>query len=207
MILVQPLLHRHLELVSGSIGSGILPKRRQAQPNRKVSPNRITFVDQIDLPGPMPIFKLFLAQYGALHVSKHLKMDQPVNRVFRRMAGHCAVAMLPNAREKVRGHANVQRAVMLARKDIDARVFLFSHGWNITAKWTLKQVQGDGFFALCVSSRLQRQKPRHVTQRHGAQCGAYKPRHPELVSGSIGRFASTNMRIQISRDEFFGAVE
>ena len=207
MNFAQPPTNRHPELVSGSIGSGILPKRRQTQANRKVSPNRITFVDQIDLPRPMPILQLFFAQYGAFHVAEHLKMDQPVNRIFRGMSWHRIAAMLPNASDQVRGHANVQRAVMLARKDIDARVFLFSHGWNITAKWTLKQVQGDGFFALCVSSRLQRQKPRHVTQRHGAQCGAYKPRHPELVSGSIGRFASTNMRIQISRDEFFGAVE
>ena len=196
------LTNRHPELVSGSIGSFTLPKRRQPQPHSKVRPNRITFVDQIDLPGPMPIFKLFLAQYGALHVSKHLKMDQPVNRVFRRMAGHCAVAMLPNAREKVRGHANVQRAVMLARKDIDARVFLFSHGRNITAKWTLKQVQGDGIFALCVSPRLQRQKPRYARPRQ-----PYKPRHPELVSGSIGRLAPADMRTLITQDKFMGVVK
>ena len=197
MILVQPLLHRHPELVSGSIGSGILPKRRQTQPDSKVRPNRITFVDQIDLPRSMPILQLFLARNRASHVAKHFKMDKPVNCIFRRVSGHRFVAMLPNARDKVRRHADVERAVKLARKDVDAWVFLVSHRRSITAQWTLKQVQGDGIFALCASPRLQRQKPRYAPSRQ-----PYKPRHPELVSGSIGRFTPANMRAQMLRDGF-----
>jgi hypothetical protein len=176
--------HRHPELVSGSIGSGILPQRRHTQPNRKVSPNRVPFVDQIDFPRSMPILQLFFARNRAFHVAKHFKMHQPVNRIFRRMSGHRIIAVLPNAREQVRRHANVERAVKLARKDIDTRVFLCSHRRNITAKWTLKQVQGDEFFALCVSRQVQRQKPCYARPRQ-----PYKPRHPELVSGSIGKFA------------------
>ena len=199
---IAPPKYRHPELVSGSIGRLNLPKRRQTQPNRKVSPNRITFVDQIDLPRPMPILQLLLARNRAFHVAKHLKMHKPVNRIFRRMSGHRIVAVLPNAREQVRRHPNVERAVKLARKDIDARVFLFSHRRNITAKWTLKQVQGDGIFALCTSPRLQRQKPRYA---HPHQ--PYKPRHPELVSGSIGRFPPADMRTRVSPDEFLGDVK
>ena len=194
--------HRHPELVSGSIVRPALPKRRQTQPNSKVSPNRIPFVDQIDLPRPMPILQLLLARNRAFHVAEHLKIDQPVNRIFRRVPGHRIVAMLPYARDQVRGHPNVERAVKLARKDIDARVFLFSHGRNITAKWTLKQVQGDGIFVLGVSPQVQRQKPRYAPPRQ-----PYKPRHPELVSGSIGRLAPADMRIQISRDEFLRAAK
>ena len=131
----------------------------------------------------MPIFELFFAANGPLHVAKHLKMNEAVNGILRRMTGHRAVAMLPNASNQVRGHANIDRAVKLVRKDVDARVFLFSHQRNLAAKWTLKQVQGDGFFALCVSPQVQRQKPRYAPPHQPST-----PRHPELVSGSIGRF-------------------
>ena len=194
--------HRQPELVSGSIGRPALPKRRQTQPNSKVRPNRITLVDQIDLPRPMPILQLFLAQYGPLHVAKHLKMDKAVNRIFRGMAGHRPAAVLPDADEKIGRHTDVERSVKLARKDIYARVFLVSHQRSITAKWTLKQVQGDEFFALCVSPQFQRQKPRCTPQRQ-----PYKPRHPELVSGSIGRLAPADMRMQISPEEFLRAAK
>jgi hypothetical protein len=143
---IAPPKYRHPELVSGSIGRFNLPKRRQAQPHSKVSPNRIPFVDQIDLPWSMPILQLLLPRNGAFHVAKHFKMHQPVDRIFRRVPGRRIVAMLPNAREQVRRHANVERAVKLASKDIDARVFLFSHVRSFAEKWTLKQVQGDGIF-------------------------------------------------------------
>ena len=100
--------HRQPELVSGSIGSFTPPKRRQPQPHGKVRPNRITLVDQIDLPRPMPILQLFLAQYGPLHVAKHLKMDKAVNRIFRGMAGHRPAAVLPDADEKIGRHTDVE---------------------------------------------------------------------------------------------------
>jgi hypothetical protein len=53
-------------------------------------------------------------------------------------------------------------------------------------KWTLKQVQGDGFFY---------NQRNHLTTRH-----------PELVSGSIRRFILPKMQTQVSRDAFMGAV-
>jgi hypothetical protein len=64
---------------------------------------------------------------------------------------------------------------MLACKYIYARGFFVSHALDTAAKWTLerqspkvKQVQGDA------------QGKKSVTSRHNI-------RHPELVSGSIGR--------------------
>ncbi len=203
---ITPQQHRHPELVSGSIGSFTLPKRWQTQPHSKVRPNRVTLVDQIDFPGPVPVFQLLFARNRALHVAKHFKMDKPVDRIFRRMPGRCAIAMLPNAREKVRGHANVERAVKLASKNIDARVFLFSHRWSIAARWTLKQVQGDGIFALCLTNPFH-SAPRQVTPSHRPLGDLNKPRHPELVSGSIVRFAPTYMETLISPCEFLGAVK
>jgi hypothetical protein len=53
---------------------------------------------------------------------------------------------------------------------------LLSHRQSLAAKWTLKQVQGDGFFRRYGFSN----KPRTAAQRH-----------PELVSGSIARFAQS----------------
>ena len=166
--------HRHPELVSGSIGRFTLTKRGQTQPNRKIRPNRIPFVDQIDLPRPMPIFQLFLARNRTLHVAKHLKMHEAVNAIFGSKTGRRIVSMLPDARHKVGRHSNIQRAIKRAGKDIDARLLFFSHGRSLAAKWTLKQVQGDGNF--WKGSFLKYPL-------------SPSPRHPELVSGSIGRFA------------------
>ena len=103
------------------------------------------FVDQIDFPGPMPVFQLLFAPDRWLHFAKQFKVNKAVNRIFRAVAGRRAVAMLPHAPDKVRRHANVERAVKLARKDVDARLFFLSHLLILAAKWTLKQVQGDDF--------------------------------------------------------------
>jgi hypothetical protein len=66
-------------------------------------------------------------------------------------------------------------------------LFFFSHRLNLTAKWTLKQVQGDEF--LKNQRRLQ------------------NPCHPELVSGSIGRSAQFKLRELGSRDERMETVK
>jgi hypothetical protein len=128
---------------------------------------RVVFVDQVDLPGPVPVFKLLFAQDRRLHLAKQLKMHETIDCIFGCMSGRRIVTMLPHAANKVGRHANIQRAIKLARKDIDAGLFFLSHGRSLAAKWTLKQVQGDDFF----EGRISRQ------------------RHPELVSGSIGKLA------------------
>ena len=139
----QPIHSRHPELVSGPIFRFAQSKRRQAQPHRQVSPMRVSLVDQIDLPRAVPVLELLFASDSALHVAEHLEMNEAVDMVFGGMPGKCIVAMLPQPAEKVGRYADVERAVELARKDVDARVAFFAHGAERGAKWALKQVQGD----------------------------------------------------------------
>ncbi len=101
------------------------------------------FVDQVDLPRTMPVFKLHFAQDGGLHLTKQFKMNKAIDRVFGCMSGRRIVSMLPHATDKVRGHPDVKRTIKLARKDVYAGLLFLSHLWNLAAKWTLKQVQGD----------------------------------------------------------------
>jgi hypothetical protein len=77
------------------------------------------------------------------------------------------VAMLIYTLGQIRGYTDVRRAIESARKDIDAGLFFFSHSQRFTAKWTLKQVQGDGVLK---------------NQRHHQN-----QRHPEFISGPIGK--------------------
>ena len=173
---------RHPELVSGSIWPHTLPKRRQTQPHRQINPLRIMLIDQIDLPRAMPVFQLLFAQDRALHVPKQLKVHQLVDRIFGRMPRRHVIAMLVKPLKQVRGHADIERAVKLTRKDIHARLLFLSHVKSLAEEWTLKQVQGDGIFALCASPQLQ----------------LHAPRHPELVSGSIERFVQSE-RVALKR--------
>ncbi len=133
----------------------------------------------------MPILKLLFARDRGGHVGEHLKMNQPVDSIFGHMAQRGFGTILRKTFEQIRRYADVDRAVELACKDINARVFLFSHGWNLAAKWTLKQVQGDDLFHVSFTTR----------------------RHPELVSGYISRFAPLWWQAQVSQDEFLGAVK
>ncbi len=102
------------------------------------------FVDQVYFPGPAPILKLFLTRDSGVRIRKHLKIDEVVNRIFRYMSWRHIRVILRQALQQIRGYANVERAVMLARQNINAGLPFFSHGRIILAKWTLKQVQGDG---------------------------------------------------------------
>ena len=135
---------RHPELVSGSIWKLALPNRRQTQSHRKINPMRIFSIDKVDLPRAMPVFQLFFARNGGLHGSEDLKMDKAIYRVFGSVAWRQFAPMLRKAFQKVRGSSNIQRAVVLTGKNIHARLFFLSHPRSIAAKWTLKQVQGDG---------------------------------------------------------------
>jgi hypothetical protein len=164
----SPFKHRHPELVSGSIGRFAPPERWKPQTQSKINPMRVMFVDKVNLPRAMPVFQLFLTQDSVLHVAKHFEMDQPINRISGSKTGRRLISVLPNARNQIRRYTNAQRAIRLAGKDIDARLFFLSHRRSLAAKWTLKQVQGDGNF-----------------DKNGI---SFTQRHPELVSGSIGRF-------------------
>jgi hypothetical protein len=176
----QPFSHRHPELVSGSISRFARRNGWQTQPHRQISPMRVMLVDQVDLPRPMPVLELLLTHNCWFHLAKHLKMDQAINRIFGGKAGKGFVAVLPQAGDQVRRHANVKRTIGFARKNINTGLTFLSHGRSLAAKWTLKQVQGDGLFGGDGFSN----KSHRSTQRHPES----PQRHPELVSGSIGRF-------------------
>ena len=141
--------NRHPELVSGSTPPLARSYRRQTKPNGQINPLRVFGANEVNFPRPMPVFQLLFARNSALHVAKHLKMHKPIDRVFRGMSGHHIIAMLVKSLKQVRGHADVKRAMWLARKQVNARVFLLFHQRIVAAKWTLKQVQGDGIRINC----------------------------------------------------------
>ncbi len=171
---------RHTELVSGSIVRLDLPDGRQSQPHRQIGPMRIDAVNKINLPRTMPVFQLLFAGYGTSHVAQHFKMHKLVYAIFGGKSVRMFIAMLIHSLYQIGREANINRAVMLARQHIDAGLFFFSHRSSDALKWTLKQVQGDGLF--------------YNPRNH------HTPRHPELVSGSIGRFTLPNMHTQASQN-------
>ena len=135
--------HRHPELVSGPILRLTRTKRWQAQPHRQVRPMRVVFVDEVDLPLPMPAFELLFAQDCRVHVTEPFEMNEGVNTVLRSKSGNRIAAMLPDARDKIGSNPDVNRAVGLTGKDVDAGLAFVSHGPEIGGQWILKQVQDD----------------------------------------------------------------
>ena len=134
---------RHPELVSGPIPRFARSKRRKSQRYRQVRPMRIAGVDEIDLPLPVPAFKLLFPQDGRLHVAKQLVMDQHLHSVLRSEPGHGVGTMLYEPDQQIGCDADVNRAVRLARKDVDARLALLPHEPECAGQWVLKQVQDD----------------------------------------------------------------
>ena len=156
----QPI--RHPELVSGSIARFARSQRGQAQPRRQILPVGIFALEQVDFPLPVPALELLFAGDRGGHVAKQFEAHQPVNAMPRGKAGQGGAAMLGQALDQVGGDADIQRAVAIAGKDIDARDAFWPHAPELADKWTLKQVQGDEILMS------------HPTVRHA-----------ELVSASI----------------------
>jgi hypothetical protein len=190
---IVPLNYRHPELVSGSTGRFFLPNRRQTQPNRKINPMRILIIDKIYFSRPVPIFQLLLARNSTVHVAKHFEMNKVVYAIFRGKTIRMVIAMLLHTLQQIGRNADIKRAVMPARQNIDARLFFFPHRLGDAAKWIPKQVQGDG---------ILKNKRQYHNQRH-----LQNPRHPELVSGSIGRLVQFKMGERNSQDGFFGGLQ
>ncbi len=137
-------LLRHPELVSGSIVRLAPSNRRQTQPHCQINPMRIFGIDKVYLPRAVPILQLLLASNGSFHRAEQFKINQPVNGIFGSMAGRQMTAMLRKPFQQVGCDADVERTVKLARKNIYARLLFLPHRRSLAAKWTLKQVQGDG---------------------------------------------------------------
>ena len=140
---VLPCTTRHPELVSGSILRIGRSKRWQPQPYGKIDPVRIGRVDEIDLPLAVPALQLLFAKDGWLHLPEQFVVNQAVNVAAAGESRELGIAVLPQAREQVGRHTNVERTVQAAREDIDARKTLLPHRIEFAAEWTLKQVQGD----------------------------------------------------------------
>jgi len=136
---------RHPELVSGSILPAAQINRKQTKPDRKIMPIRVLAFDQVDLPLPVPALELLLAGDCRGHVAEHLVADEVADVVLTGKALRSAFPMLIKPREKVAGHANINRPVGLAGQDVDARLPIELHGTERAEKWTLKQVQGDDY--------------------------------------------------------------
>ncbi len=136
--------NRHPELVSGSISRFARRQRVEAEADSKVAPVRIARLDEVDFPGSVPVLQLLLASDRGAHIAVHLEPDQPLDEMSSGEAESDLFAMLPQAGFKVGGHADVERAARLAGKDVDAGGALATHRAGSAARWTLKQVQGDG---------------------------------------------------------------
>ena len=154
---------RHPELVSGSIVRRDQRYRRQTQTNGQIRPRQVLGLNQIYLPRPMPVLQLLLALDRRRHVLKKFKAHEPIHGIFRCELPALRLPMLPHPRQQVRRHADIERSVMPARKDVDAR--LFAHVTVINkngrhpelvsgsiprpatigcvSQWILKQVQHD----------------------------------------------------------------
>jgi hypothetical protein len=139
-----PPSNRHPELVSGSTCPPALRYRGQTKPNSQIHPLRVFGTNEVDFPSSVPVLQLLFARNRALHFAKHLKMHQTVNRIFRRVPGHHGIAMLVKSLKQIRSHADIKRAMRLACQNVNTGVFLRFHQRIVAAKWTLKQVQGDG---------------------------------------------------------------
>ena len=135
---------RHPELVSGSIPRFAWRQRGKAEAHRKVAPMRVGRLDQIDFPWTVPVLQLLLAGNRREHVAVHLEPHEPLDLVLPGEAWRHRFAMLPQAGLKVGRDADVEGAARLACEDVDAGVAFTSHGAGFAARWTLKQVQGDG---------------------------------------------------------------
>ena len=140
----SPLILRHPELVSGSIVPLTLKHRRKAKAHSKVLPVRVGLLDQIDLPLSMPVLELLFARDRGDHVTMHLKPDQPFDTMPLGKPRQRAFAVLPKPGHKIGRHANVKRTARLACENVNAGVSFARHGSEHAARWTLKQVQGDG---------------------------------------------------------------
>ena len=141
--------HRHPEFVSGSIVPHGPPYRFQSEPNREINPMRIIGIDKIDFPLPMPILQLLFTGNGCRHIGEQFVMDKAIDGICRSMPRRQIIAVLIHALGQIRRHADIRRSIQLVCEDIGAGLFFLErHGQRFTAKWTLKQVQGDGLIGI-----------------------------------------------------------
>src|SRR5882672_4102081 len=84
----------------------------------EIDPTRVLLFDQAYLPVTPPLLELFLARDGADCIIVDFEPHQLVDAISRREAAGCLGAMLVCTAHDIVGHAEIQRAVLLARKEI-----------------------------------------------------------------------------------------
>jgi hypothetical protein len=86
----------------------------------QIAPRRVCGLDQIEFPRTTPVLDGLLARDGRFHRLVRLEPDQRMNAVFLREPFRKIVLVLPNALNKIGGHADIKRAVSAAGEDVDA---------------------------------------------------------------------------------------
>jgi hypothetical protein len=109
----------------------------------KVPPIRITRLNQIDLPLPMPPLQLLFARNRVGHRFKCLGMNEPYCAIVSCKSRRRTSLVLPKPRGEVRRHANVNCSTLLAGENVGARLSA-AHTLAYGEAWMLKQVQHDG---------------------------------------------------------------
>ena len=103
----------------------------------------VTFLDQVDLPLPVPTLQLLFPRDGAFHVTEEFETYEHLDIVPRGEAGQCIIPVLREPGDQVGSNANINCAIRLACEDVGARLTFLSHGLERVEKWILKQVQDD----------------------------------------------------------------
>src|SRR5207302_412145 len=85
----------------------------------EVTPVGIVLLDQSDLPIAPPLLDLFLACDGRYRVIIALEPDEPIDTVSGAESSQQLVFMLVHPTDQIIGHAQIQRPVSPARKQID----------------------------------------------------------------------------------------
>ena len=108
--------------------------------NCAILPERISGLDQRNLPVASPRLQLLLARDCTGHVVRHLEMDQALHAMALGETFDLSRAMLLEPRHQIARNADVQRAMPAASQNIDAGVA--AHDLSLR-EWMLNQVQHD----------------------------------------------------------------
>ena len=86
-------------------------------------PLRIHCCYQLNFPDSSPFLDRFFSAYRGVHIVVDLVPDQVVDAIAFREAFCAVVSVLPGALDEVGGDAGVERAMVVAREDVDAGMF------------------------------------------------------------------------------------
>ena len=95
----------------------------------QIAPARISFLDQRNFPGTIPLFELFLSGNSRQHVLVLLEIDQHVDLVLFGESRDQLIFVFPDSLDQVAGHADVEGAIALAGEDVDGWLFHWGLPW------------------------------------------------------------------------------